>query len=90
MTENLKNRGFIIPFIALILCAAAGHGFGRLIGLLLPSGILYEIMAEGLSLGLPVQKLSLFSWSIDFGFNIQLNLVGVLFILIFILIYRKG
>lgn len=91
MADDLKKKNFFIPFIAMLFSAALGTVTGRLLGMLFfeEGGTLHLLLAEGIALHLNTQKFTFGSWFIECGFSIDFNLVGLLFVLIFLIIYKK-
>lgn len=91
MKGEQKKKSFLIPFIIMLICAAIGTVIGKVLGnLFLPEGGgLHLLLSEGIPLNLDTIKFSLGTWFIQFGFNIDINLIGFLFVLIFAVIYKK-
>ena len=91
MKGEQKKKSFLIPLIIMLICAAIGTIIGKVTGnLFLPEGGgLHLILSEGIPLSLDTRKFSFGSWFIEFGFNIDINLIGFLFVLLFVIMYKK-
>jgi hypothetical protein len=91
MNGDHKKKSFLIPFIIMVICAAIGTMVGKVAGILFfkEGGALHLLFSEGVPLSLETQKFSFGTWFIEFGFNIDINLIGLLFIIIFIVFYKK-
>ncbi len=90
MIDNNRKKSILLPLIILIISVAIGNIVGKLLGILISGGILHKIISEGFPLHLDTLKLSLGTWYLEFGFNIDLNLLGFLFMLFFLIIYKKA
>jgi hypothetical protein len=89
ISEPKSRKSFFFPFIFFLIAAAIGNLIGALFGTLITGGILHEIFTAGFPLGVDKMALSLGTWNFEFAFNFDLNFFGLLFMFIFVVIYKK-
>jgi hypothetical protein len=90
MISELKpRRSIFLPLLFFFIAAAIGNLIGGLFGSIVTGGILYDIFTAGFPIGLDKMSLSLGTWNFELGFNFDLNFFGLLFMFIFVLIYKK-
>jgi short subunit fatty acids transporter len=62
-----------------------------LLGVLLPDGSLHDILARSYGYGLtPPVSIDLWIFSISFGFRLNMNACGLIFMFLGLLLYKKA
>lgn len=90
----MQKKKFGWYFFVLILGAVVGSVLGDAIAVMLPASMLKTLLLKSTSFGLPVTKYSVKVVSLTFGFNISINIMGVvgIFLIAYILhwLEKKG
>ena len=86
-----KRTRILLPLLILIFGGLLGSLVGKLLGILLPEGVLYDIVSQGVRVGLqPPVTFDLWITSITLGFTFQMNACGGIFIILLLLLYKKA
>ena len=85
------RRGILLPLVILIFAGILGNLVGRGLALIVPGGIVHDVLISGFYFGIdPPWKLSLWVVSLSFGFTLDLTLLGALCMIFFLFLYRKA
>ncbi len=91
MSDSGKiSRGVLIPLGILVVAGIMGDLIGRGVALLVPGGLVHDLLISGFRLGMdPPWTLDLGVISIQLGFTLNLTFLGTLMILFFLFLYKK-
>jgi hypothetical protein len=81
-----KSPGFYLVII--ILGSIIGTVLGEVIGLILPEGVVKQFFLKSASFGIGPAPLDLLVISLTFGFALNINIVGILGIIIIAYLLR--
>jgi hypothetical protein len=88
--EERKTR-LKTAIMVLILSGIIGNLFGVFLGAVLPEGSLHDTLSKSKSFGLdPPVSLDLWIVSLSIGFNVKLNICGLLFMFVGLILYKKA
>ena len=88
--EERKTR-LKTAIMVLILSGIIGNLFGVFLGAVLPEGSLHDALSKSKSFGLdPPVSLDLWIVSLSIGFNVKLNICGLLFMFVGLILYKKA
>ena len=88
--EERKNR-FQAAVVVLILSGIVGNLVGVFLGAVLPEGSLHDLLSRSYAFGLhPPVTLDLWIVSVSLGFNVKLNICGLLFMIFGLIFYKKA
>jgi len=86
-----ESRGVLLPLGVLILAGIAGNLIARAMGMLVPGGVLHDLLVSGFRFGIdPPWTLNLAVFSLSFGFSLNLTFTGVLMMILFLFLYKKA
>ncbi len=88
----MQGKKFGWYMFVLILGAVVGSVLGDAFGVMLPPGILKTMLLKSASFGLPTTAFNLKVLTVTFGFNISINIMGVvgIFLIAYILSRIEG
>lgn len=88
--EERKTR-LKTAIVVLILSGIIGNLFGVFLGAVLPEGSLHDVLSKSKSFGLdPPVSLDLWIVALSIGFNVKLNICGLLFMFVGLILYKKA
>ncbi len=88
--EERKTR-LKTAIVVLILSGIIGNLFGVFLGAVLPEGSLHDALSKSKSFGLdPPVSLDLWIVALSIGFNVKLNICGLLFMFVGLILYKKA
>lgn len=81
-----------MPFLVLVVSTMIGNLVGKLAGVLVGGGALHDILAEGFRVGTKLAPWHIDLWIADFtvGFNFDVNLFGLMFALLAMLVLARS
>ena len=86
-----ERRGILLPLGVLILAGVLGNLVGRGLALLVPGGILHDLLISGFRLGMdPPWRVDLGVFSLSIGFTLNVTFLGLLCMIFFLFLYRKA
>ena len=86
-----KRTRFKAAVVVLILSGIVGNLFGVFLGAVLPEGSLHDFLSRSKSFGLhPPLSVDLWIVSVSIGFNVKLNICGLLFMILGLILYKKA
>jgi hypothetical protein len=86
-----RKKHFGEALLVLIISGILGNLFGLLLGALLPDGSLHDVLARSYGYGLtPPLSIDLWVLSISFGFKLNMNACGLIFMFLGLLLYKKA
>lgn len=86
-----KRTRFKAAIVVLILSGIVGNLFGVFLGAVLPEGSLHDFLSRGKAFGLhPPLSVDLWIVSVSIGFNVKLNICGLLFMILGLILYKKA
>ncbi len=77
--------------VVLILSGIVGNLLGVFLGAVLPEGSLHDALSRSKAFGLhPPLSIDLWIVSVSIGFNVKLNICGLLFMILGLILYKKA
>jgi len=84
------GRGVGLVVLVIVAGLVVGSLLGELLGSLIPSGLAYDLLSKGPTIGLtPPASVDLRFLALTFGLSLKVNLVGIVGIVIAALTLRK-
>jgi hypothetical protein len=88
--EERRSR-FQAAVLVLVLSGIVGNLFGVFLGAVLPEGSLHDALSKSKSFGLdPPLSVDLWIVSVSIGFNVKLNVCGLLFMILGLILYKNA
>ncbi len=85
------HRGMFLPLAVLIFAGVLGNLVGRGLALIVPGGIIHDILVSGFRFGIdPPWRLNLWVLSLSFGFTLNLTFLGALCMIFFLFLYKRA
>jgi len=89
--SSRDSRGVLLPLGVLILAGILGNLVARAMGLIVPGGVLHDLLISGFRFGIdPPWTLNLAVLSLSLGFTLNLTFPGALAMILFLLLYKKA
>jgi hypothetical protein len=88
--EERKGR-FQVAVLVLVLSGILGNLFGLFLAAVLPDGPLHDVLSYGKAFGLdPPVSLDLWIVSLSLGIRVNMNMCGLLFMVLGLIFYKKA
>lgn len=85
------HRGYLLPLSVLIFAGVLGNLLGRGLALIVPGGIVHDLLISGFRFGIdPPWRLNLSVISLSFGLTLNLTFLGAFCMLFFLFLYKKA
>lgn len=89
--SDRDHRGYLLPLVILIFAGVLGNLLGRGLALIVPGGIVHDLLISGFQFGIdPPWKLNLSVISFSFGLTLNLTFLGVFCMVFFVFLYKKA
>ena len=88
--DRRQRRGLALPAVIMGVAGILGTGVGKAIGALLGDGVAYDLIAGRQPFGLEPAHFDFWVFDVTFGCHLNLNAVGLLFMLLALYVYKRA
>ncbi len=82
-----RGLGFLV--LVIVVGAVAGSLLGELLGIVVPAGMLHELVSRGVNVGIPHFSLNLLAIRLSLGLTLRVNLCTLIGVAIAYLLFRR-
>ncbi len=85
------RRGLLLGLGVLILAGIVGNLIGRALAVVVPGGVVHDLLISGFRFGIdPPWTLNLSVLSLSLGFTVNVTFLGALLMIIFLFLFKKA
>ena len=91
MFDDRRQRpGLALPLAIMVIAGVVGTAVGKAFGMLLGNGLAYDLIAGRHAFGMDPARFDLWIFDVTFGFHLNMNAVGLGFMVLALLVYKRA